>query len=105
MPSPTTTAKRHMSLDTATTFSAADNESSSRYPYSRSQSFRSTHLLAKKRVSFETVDVFEHPITLGDNVVSEGAPLTIEWHAQRCDILSVDDYERFKSSNRTSPNQ
>ena len=55
-----------------------------------------------KRVSFYTVDICEHAICLGDNVVSTGAPLTIEWHAQSCEILSVDEYERERSPSAAS---
>lgn len=61
------------------------------------QSFNSKMM---KRVSFDTVDVCEHAICLGDNVVSTGAPLTIEWHAQSCDILSVDEFERERLPSR-----
>lgn len=57
--------------------------------------------LNKKSVSFDSIEVYEHAITLGDNVVSDdGAPLTIEWDHHSLHILSVDDYERFRGPNR-----
>ncbi|CAB9512201.1 expressed unknown protein [Seminavis robusta] len=86
-----TTAKRHMSLDTATTM--MEDGSNCLPELKRRNSERVPSLLRRKRVSFHTVDVCEHAITLGDNVVSEGAPLTIEWEAMHSSVHSVDEFE------------
>jgi hypothetical protein len=90
--------KRHMSLDTAAT--VLRQESFHPRALTRSVSeLRSLQVSAatRKRVSFHTVGVAEHAVTLGDNVVSdEGAPLTIEWEAQAISVMSVDDYERCR---------
>jgi hypothetical protein len=90
--------KRHMSLDTATTVLWKDSfqPPSLTRSVSELQSVQESSA-TRKRVSFHTVGVAEHAITLGDNVVSdEGAPLTIEWEAQASTVMSVDDYERFR---------
>ena len=106
-----TLSKRNMSTDEsvytdATSFAESQSmRSSTSSNMSRGilmseGSLRSFNSKMMKRVSFDTVDVCEHAVCLGDNVVSTGAPLTIEWHAQSCDILSVDEYERERLPSR-----
>jgi hypothetical protein len=91
-------AKRHMSLDTATAVLLRD----SFQPPALTRRFSELPSLGistatRKRVSFHAVGVAEHAFTLGDNVVSDdGAPLTIEWEAYANSVMSVDEYERSR---------
>lgn len=49
---------------------------------------------AASRIRFSTVEVREHPVTLGDNpAVTEGLPLTLEWEASNSQSFSIDQYE------------
>lgn len=52
-------------------------------------------------VSFDTVEVREYPIILGDNpAVSEGPPLTIDWDYDNVDEFSLDEYETTRPQRR-----
>lgn len=90
--------KRIMSIHTASTDSLTSRGSSPSGILRSEHS--STSLGTMKQVSFETVEINEHAIILGDNVVCDGPPLTIDWHAQCCTVLSLEDYERFRVPNR-----
>lgn len=52
-------------------------------------------------VSFDTVEVREYPIILGDNpAVSEGPPLTIDWDYDNVDEFGLDEYETTRPPRR-----
>ena len=54
-----------------------------------------------KKVTFDSLDVHEHAILLGDNPsVSSGPPLTISWEAQASVHLSIDEYEASRPPRR-----
>ena len=56
----------------------------------------------KKSVSFDTIEVREHAIILGDNPsVSSGPPLTIAWESHATFHSSVEDYEASRPPRRT----
>lgn len=54
-----------------------------------------------KRVSFDTIEIREHNLTLGDNPsCSHGPPLVMEWgHSGRYE-MSLDDYEENRGERR-----
>ena len=54
-----------------------------------------------KRVSFDTIEIREHNMTLGDNPsCSHGPPLAMEWgHSGRYE-MSLDDYEENRGERR-----
>lgn len=59
----------------------------------------------KKSVSFDSVEINEHQVILGDNPsVSSGPPVTVAWESHESYTFSVDEYEeshperRFKSN-------
>lgn len=55
-----------------------------------------------KTVSFDSIQLNEHHVILGDNPsVTSGPPLTIAWESQACYHSSVDDYELSRPSRRT----
>jgi hypothetical protein len=54
-----------------------------------------------KTVSFDSIQLNEHYVILGDNPsVSSGPPLTIAWESQACQHSSVDDYEEERPTRR-----
>ena len=54
-------------------------------------------------VSFNTVKVREYPIILGDNPsVSEGPPLSIDWHYEDVDEFEVEEYESTRPPRRVT---
>ena len=56
-----------------------------------------------KTVRFETVEIIECPITIGDNPsVSSGVPLTIEWDCQKRTKLALDFFEKHRPPRRTN---
>ena len=56
-----------------------------------------------KNVRFETVEIIECPITIGDNPsVSSGVPLTIEWDCQKRTKLAVEFFENHRPPRRTN---
>lgn len=56
----------------------------------------------KKSVSFDTIEVREHQVVLGDNPsVSSGPPLSIAWESHATHIVSVDDYESVRPTRRS----
>jgi hypothetical protein len=56
-----------------------------------------------KRVTFETVEIIELPISIGDNPsVREGAPLTTEWVAQRRTTLNLEYFESYRPRRRST---
>jgi hypothetical protein len=55
----------------------------------------------KKRVSFDCIEIHEHPYKLGDNPsVSRGAPLTIAWKQQDYAEVGIDEYEYQRPSRK-----
>ena len=55
-----------------------------------------------RNVSFNKIEIAEHPYELGDNPsVQSGVPITIAWKPQERIILDVDEYEDLRSSNRS----
>jgi hypothetical protein len=59
--------------------------------------------MIKKRVRFETVEIIELPISIGDNPsVREGAPLTTEWVAQQRTTLNLEYFEAYRPARRRS---
>jgi hypothetical protein len=60
---------------------------------------------AKKSVQFKTIEIFEYPITLGDNPsVTSGAPLTIEWEVQRKSKFLLEYFERHRPAYKQKNN-
>jgi hypothetical protein len=56
---------------------------------------------AKKSVRFKTIEIFEYPITLGDNPsVTSGAPLTIEWEVQRKSKFPLEYFEKHRPAHK-----
>jgi len=49
-------------------------------------------------VTFDSVEINEHPITLGDNpsVADGGPPIEIEWEAQSYEVTTVDEFEEIR---------
>jgi len=55
------------------------------------------------KVSFGTVEIREHGVTIGDNPGGfAGVPLTIEWEYQVCSNFSINDYEQNRPQRRTA---
>ena len=55
----------------------------------------------KKKVAFDSLDMHEHAVILGDNPsVSSGPPLSISWEAQASLHLSLDAYEASRPPRR-----
>lgn len=52
-------------------------------------------------VTFDSVEISEHPITLGVNpaVADGGPPIEIEWESQSYEMTSVDDFEKARSDS------
>jgi hypothetical protein len=50
-------------------------------------------------VTFDSVEINEHPITLGVNpsVADGGPPIEIEWQAQSYEMTTVDDFEHSRA--------
>ena len=54
-----------------------------------------------KRVAFNTIEVREHNVTLGDNPsCSNGPPVSIKWEHNNSYQMSIDDYESERGSRR-----
>jgi len=54
-----------------------------------------------KRVAFNTIEVREHDLTLGDNPsCSNGPPVSIKWEHNNSYQMSIDDYESDRGSRR-----
>jgi hypothetical protein len=55
--------------------------------------------VADKQVWFDRIEVYEHSYELGDNpTVSDGAPLTIAWKAQKASEFNLSYYEIYRPS-------
>jgi hypothetical protein len=60
------------------------------------------HTMSDKQVSFDSIEIIELPMTLGDNPsVSKGAPLTVEWVAQQRTTFGIDFFEKYRPSRRS----
>jgi hypothetical protein len=56
----------------------------------------------KKQVSFDSIEVREHAIILGDNPsVTSGPPLTIAWESHASYCVSVEEYEKARPTRRS----
>lgn len=55
-------------------------------------------------VTFDSVEICEHPITLGVNpaVADGGPPIEIEWEQQSYEMTTVDDFEQTRRERSTS---
>jgi hypothetical protein len=55
-------------------------------------------------VTFDSVEINEHPITLGVNpsVADGGPPIEIEWQAQSYEVTTVDDFEHSRAAAQRS---
>jgi hypothetical protein len=53
-----------------------------------------------RNVSFDKVIIKEFAITLGDNPMASGAPLTIEWDHQTNDVFEFEEYQNGKPESR-----
>mmetsp|Transcript_27821 Transcript_27821/g.42801 ORF Transcript_27821/g.42801 Transcript_27821/m.42801 type:complete len:171 (+) Transcript_27821:68-580(+) len=61
----------------------------------------STSTDGERSVRFGTIEIYEHPIILGDNPsVSAGLPITIDWDSQREFCFSIEDYEDYRLERR-----
>jgi len=70
---------------------------------SRDNEAESTDSESILSVSFDTVEVREYPIILGDNpAVSQGPPLTIDWEHDNEDTFSLDEYETTRPPRRVT---
>lgn len=55
----------------------------------------------KRRVSFASVDIREHPYVLGDNPgVSSGVPLAIDWKSSHSETVPLDVFEDLRKNDR-----
>lgn len=60
----------------------------------------------KKSVSFDSIEVREHCIVLGDNPsVSYGLPVALAWESTSSFIVSVDEFEDSRIMNRRSESE
>ena len=66
------------------------------------QSVRTTFWSARKKsVTFDTIEVREHEVTLGDNPsCSHGPPVSMKWQHKSVFRLSLDDYEGARDGTR-----
>ena len=62
------------------------------------------HLGPLSPVTFDSVEINEHPITLGSNpsVADGGPPIEIEWQAQSYEVTTVDDFEDSRAEKTTT---
>ncbi|KAL7581185.1 hypothetical protein ACA910_005974 [Epithemia clementina (nom. ined.)] len=66
--------------------------------YSAITSSTSAPLTTKKRVSWGSVDIHTHSMTIGDNPsVSTGLPVTLTWDAETHESLTINRYKQDKS--------
>jgi hypothetical protein len=62
-----------------------------------SMSSSSSSSSKKSVVSFGSVCVHTHPVTLGDNpAVSAGLPLALDWHPVRSELFCIDEFEKTR---------
>lgn len=55
----------------------------------------------KKRISFGTIQIREHGVTIGDNPsCSYGTPVSLDWEHQDLEELKVEEYESFRTSRQ-----
>jgi hypothetical protein len=61
-----------------------------------------TRMSDKHQVSFDSIEIIELPMSLGDNPsVSKGAPVTVEWVAQKRTTFSIDFFEKNRPNRRS----
>lgn len=67
------------------------------FPWMSSRSFGSN---AGTVVTFDTVEINEHPITLGvhPSVEGGGPPIELEWQSQSYEVTTVDDFEHARAA-------
>mmetsp|Transcript_21760 Transcript_21760/g.44047 ORF Transcript_21760/g.44047 Transcript_21760/m.44047 type:complete len:112 (-) Transcript_21760:160-495(-) len=54
-----------------------------------------------RRVSFGSVDIQEHDLTLGDHPdVSNGPPISLDWKVKRRNSFDVESYEKERQISR-----
>jgi hypothetical protein len=60
------------------------------------------YTMSTKQVNFDTIEIIELPMTLGDNPsVSVGAPLTVEWESQQRTTFQLDFFEKYRPERRS----
>mmetsp|Transcript_40196 Transcript_40196/g.94511 ORF Transcript_40196/g.94511 Transcript_40196/m.94511 type:complete len:227 (-) Transcript_40196:102-782(-) len=58
-----------------------------------------------RRVSFSTIEIYEHPLTMGDNPsCSCGPPTTLHWKCLSKELHNVDDYEEMMRIRQSDEN-
>jgi hypothetical protein len=58
--------------------------------------------MTTKQVTFDSLEIIELPMTLGDNSsVSKGPPLTVEWEAQQRTTFNVEFFEKFRPERQS----
>jgi hypothetical protein len=66
------------------------------------RSISNSSLLSRRSlISFGSVSVHTHPVTLGDNpAVSKGIPVTLDWKYVSSQCFDIDEYERMCQGRR-----
>jgi hypothetical protein len=80
----------NLSLMSSTTCLKLDEEGPGNLPLSK----------LTKRVSFDTIEILQFPIEVGDNPCAEGVPISIGWEAHETDVFDLDLYEQHKPEPR-----
>jgi hypothetical protein len=60
--------------------------------------------ITKRRVSFDSIEINQFDMVLGDNPSATGVPVTLGWKAHNVDRFAIDTYERSKPTPRNSRN-
>ena len=59
----------------------------------------------REHVGFSEVTINEHQMIVGDNVVSDGVPLSIGWTSKSSVTISIDKYENTRVGHRRNEDQ
>jgi hypothetical protein len=70
----------------------------------KAQSSSTTRTKRTRRITFASVQIREHAITVGDHDWCEGAlPLTLDWKHAKTRSISIDDYEWMRDRQGRTP--
>jgi hypothetical protein len=64
--------------------------------------YKMTQSMKTRQVSFHQVELIELPYCLGDNTAcSHGAPISVEWQAQKRTSFDVSFFEEYRPKRRS----
>jgi len=98
--------KRSMSVASTASGASSVSEDECGSPSASPLPSASAADVVKRNVSFSSLEIFEHEVTLGDNPsVTAGPPITLEWRPHGYESHDVEEYEKARVAYRRDKRQ